>query len=407
MKLRSNSTNSTGVKRGLIDAFDERSSNAKSLKINQGDVKRISHFYDKDIEIDVECHYENFKKENVKVEPDVHIKSEKEFEDTQKRVKVEDKVYVKNEKISEFKNFKVEPDLHIKSEKEFEVNSKSNFRTLENRKIISGQAAQKRIKIEADVYIKNENITEFKNFKVELDLFIKSEKECKVNTEKNFRTLRNRKINLAEQAPPKNVNITKEKIIEENIQHNSEDIQRASHNYDKEIAELIEFHDVQPEKANEVYTKHNLFEQAALEIVDMEVEKNVVNKKVIEVDLVGNNNKKKGKKTLENHRKCCQSYESLLNCLEKFNRNRGCRNCTLCFFHRGFCVEFYQLVHVIVVKNEIKKCICHECGMEFTNISILKVHIDYTHTKCFTSPIILKWHNKTSNRTRFIPVQTL
>uniref|UniRef100_A0ABD2X9G2 Uncharacterized protein n=1 Tax=Trichogramma kaykai TaxID=54128 RepID=A0ABD2X9G2_9HYME len=108
--------------------------------------------------------------------------------------------------------------------------------------------------------------------------------------------MRNRKINLAEQAPPKNVNIKKEKIIEENIQHNSGDIQQASHNYDKKIVEVFECHDVKTEKANEVYTKRNLFEEAALEIVEVEVEKNVVNKKVIEVDLVGNNNKKKGKK---------------------------------------------------------------------------------------------------------------
>ncbi|CAB0030101.1 unnamed protein product [Trichogramma brassicae] len=80
------STIGVRVKRGLlIDAFDERLSNTKSLKTNQGDVKRISHFYDKDIEIDVECHYEDFNEENVKVEPDVHIKSEKEFEATLKR----------------------------------------------------------------------------------------------------------------------------------------------------------------------------------------------------------------------------------------------------------------------------------------------------------------------------------
>uniref|UniRef100_A0ABD2XB51 Uncharacterized protein n=1 Tax=Trichogramma kaykai TaxID=54128 RepID=A0ABD2XB51_9HYME len=134
------------------------------------------------------------------------------------------------------------------------------------------------------------------NVDVKPDVHMKSEKKFEVNTERNFRTLRNRKINLTAQAPLKNVNIKKEKIIEENVQNNSGDIQRASHNDDKEIAELIECHDVkhklvnvkeepkvrlETEKIIQVNAKFNLIQEAAQEFLEIKIERNVVNKKVI------------------------------------------------------------------------------------------------------------------------------
>ncbi|KAL7300044.1 hypothetical protein TKK_0007054 [Trichogramma kaykai] len=199
------------------------------------------------------------------------------------------------------------------------------------------------------------------NVDVKPDVHMKSEKKFEVNTERNFRTLRNRKINLTAQAPLKNVNIKKEKIIEENVQNNSGDIQRASHNDDKEIAELIECHDVkhklvnvkeepkvrlETEKIIQVNAKFNLIQEAAQEFLEIKIERNVVNKKVI-VGAQG------------------------------------------------------------ITKNSIIKNYICACEKKFESKSVLKVHSDDNYKHMFNCRIRMSWQEKKTGASQFIDLKAL
>ncbi|XP_023318904.1 uncharacterized protein LOC106649325 [Trichogramma pretiosum] len=237
------------------------------------------------------------------------------------------------------------------------------------------------------------------------------------------------------------VNIKKERIVEENIQTNSLDVW-TSHYDDEEIAELFDCHDVKfrledveeepeahvkTERAIEVNTTDSFSEQTGLENFEVDADEIIQNENTIEMNEKTNHRGRASRKN--NHTKliglrnsdwkvsrfkrtrgikgtkkkckpfgcvseCYTSNKASKNGLNYLNvMNECCNHCNLCYMRTDYCERNNLVVQINTENRKIKSYYCG-CGQEFRQKLILNMHIDSKHPNIVTSPVIIYWHEK-------------